>query len=116
MWCFGGGNRLDSALVFHPLDTTSLCAIAQTLLDQTAQRLSHHGVTLSAGPDVLRVLCSLAKRDGSGARPLRRLIADLVETPAANLLLSGTLLSGQTLTVIPSQEGTTLSLSPNSPE
>ena len=108
-------DRLDSVVVFHPLDRSSLCAIAQTLLEQTARRLARHGVTLSAHPDVLPILCTLAGKD-EGARPLRRLIADLVETPAADLLLSEGLASGQTLTVLPSPENTGLSISVNLPK
>ena len=108
-------DRPDSILVFHPLEESSLCAIAQTLLDQTAQRLSHHGIALSADPAVFPILCSLAGKE-EGARPLRRLIADLVETPAAELLLSGKLAAGQTLTVLPSSGNTGLSISVNLPK
>ena len=36
-------NRLDAALVFHPLEQGDLCRIARRLLDETGKRLARAG-------------------------------------------------------------------------
>ena len=93
-------NRLDAALVFHPLEQGDLCRIARRLLDETGARLAAHGVKLDVAEEAL----SLLAREGSsreyGARPLRRAVARLVEDPAADLLLSGRMKKGDTLHVL----------------
>ena len=92
-------NRLDSVLVFHPLDAAALSAITRQLLDETRGRLGKLGVAM----EVEEGAVSLLAREGSdqeyGARPLRRAIAAMVEDPAADLMLSGRLKEGGTLRV-----------------
>ena len=98
-------NRLDAALVFHPLEQGDLCRIARRLLDETGKRLAGQGVKLDVEEGALALL---AREGGSreyGARPLRRAVASLVEDPAADLLLSGRMKKGDTLHVI-AREGT----------
>ena len=98
-------NRLDAALVFHPLEQGDLCRIARRLLDETGKRLAGQGVKLDVEEEALALL---AREGGSreyGARPLRRAVASLVEDPAADLLLSGRMKKGDTLHVI-AREGT----------
>ena len=90
-------NRLDAALVFHPLDPPILAAITQQLLEQTGERLSALGIHLQVDQEAVRLL---AQSDGTyGARPLRRAIAAQVEDPAADLMLEGCLKRGDTLQV-----------------
>ena len=98
-------NRLDAALVFHPLEQGDLCRIARRLLDETGKRLAGQGVKLDVEEGALALL---AREGGSreyGARPLRRAVARLVEDPAADLLLSGRMKKGDTLHVV-AREGT----------
>ena len=93
-------NRLDAALVFHPLEQGDLCRIARRLLDETGKRLAGQGVKLDVEEGALALL---AREGGSreyGARPLRRAVARLVEDPAADLLLSGQMKKGDTLHVL----------------
>ena len=93
-------NRLDAALVFHPLEQGDLCRIARRLLDETGKRLAGQGVKLDVEEGALALL---AREGGSreyGARPLRRAVARLVEDPAADLLLSGRMKKGDTLHVL----------------
>ena len=93
-------NRLDAALVFHPLEQGDLCRIARRLLDETGKRLAGQGVKLDVEEGALALL---AREGGSreyGARPLRRAVARLVEDPAADLLLSGRMKKWDTLHVL----------------
>ena len=90
-------NRLDGALVFHPLSTQALHAIAETLLRESSARFARLGVTLVWDGDAVCALCALGDARTYGARPLRRILAAHVEDPAARMLLSGALVSGNTL-------------------
>lgn len=84
-------NRLDAALVFHPLDHTSLVSITRQLLDQAGARLAELGVSLSAEEGAVELLARSGGDREYGARPLRRAVSSLVEDPAADLVLRGAL-------------------------
>ena len=90
-------NRLDGALVFHPLASDVLLTIAETLLQESAGRFSRLGIALTWDSKTAAVLCAQGDSKTYGARPLRRLLARQVEDPAALMLLSGELAAGKTL-------------------
>ena len=92
-------NRLDAALVFHPLDSQTLAAITQQLLSQTGERLSALGIGLQVETEAVRLLAQTGAGQDYGARPLRRAIAAQVEDPAADLMLEGCLKKGDSLQV-----------------
>ena len=92
-------NRLDAALVFHPLDSQTLAAITQQMLSQTGERLSAMGIGLQVEPEAVHLLAQTGAGQDYGARPLRRAIAAQVEDPAADLMLEGCLKKGDSLQV-----------------
>ena len=92
-------NRLDAALVFHPLDGETLAAITRQLLDQTGQRLAAQGISLQVEEGAVALLAQSGRDRDYGARPLRRAVARQVEDPAADLILSGRLKKGDALRV-----------------
>ena len=93
-------NRLDSVLVFHPLDRDSLGAITRQLLAETGDRLNRLGVELEVEDPAVDLLASQGSNREYGARPLRRAISSLVEDPAADLMLAGQVKKGDTLQVV----------------
>ena len=90
-------------LAFHPLDHTSLVSITRQLLDQAGARLAELGVSLSAEEGAVELLARSGGDREYGARPLRRAVSSLVEDPAADLVLRGALVPGDTLQVSVSQ-------------
>ena len=84
-------NRLDETILFHPLGEEEMTAITRKLLHQLADRLAEKGVELAVSEEALSWLAQAGKDPRYGARPLRRLIRDRVENPAAELLLQGEL-------------------------
>ncbi len=101
-------NRLDAALVFHPLDHTSLVSITRQLLDQAGARLAELGVSLSAEEGAVELLARSGGDREYGARPLRRAVSSLVEDPPQTLVLRGALVPGDTLQVSVSQNKVTV--------
>lgn len=92
-------NRLDSTLVFHPLEEETLTSIVRQLLEETRQRLGRLEVTLTVDEAAVALLARRGRDRNYGARPLRRAIAAWVEDPAADLLLRGSAAPGSTLKV-----------------
>ena len=90
-------NRLDAALVFHPLSPQALHTIAENLLQTCGERFARLGVTLVWDKEATAAVCAMGDAKTYGARPLRRILARQVEDPAARMLLSGELVSGNTL-------------------
>ncbi|MBO5340260.1 MAG: ATP-dependent Clp protease ATP-binding subunit [Oscillospiraceae bacterium] len=91
-------GRLDGAPVFHPLDEQALGQVAQLQMDATRARLKSLGIALSVSDAAIAHLVRSSTDPAHGARPLRRAITEQIEDPAAELILSGSLAAGSTLT------------------
>ena len=105
-------NRLDETVVFRQLGREELSAIARRMLDQLSGRLEPLGVILSVTAQAEEALAKAGFDPDYGARPLRRAIRAQVEDPAAELLLSGALPPGSTLTVEEAEGAVRLTPSP----
>jgi ATP-dependent Clp protease ATP-binding subunit ClpC len=89
-------NRIDEPIYFAPLDRAAVSEIAERLLDALADTMiRENGVTLTVEPSVVDAIVAAGGYDAAyGARPLRRVIARLVEAPLAREVLSGNLKRG----------------------
>nr|AXP85367.1 ClpC [Apicomplexa sp. WK-2018_Corallicola] len=83
-------NRLDGVVVFQPLSINYLTNIVDKFLDQISSNLKRNGspLCLSVSPEVKHILAKIAYQPLYGARPLKRLIANLIETPISDILLN----------------------------
>ena len=92
-------NRIDETVVFRKLTQEDLQQVTRLFLHALAERMQVLDIALEVTD---RCVALLAKRgfDGKlGARPLRRVVRNLVEDPAATRLLRGELRAGDTLLV-----------------
>jgi len=92
-------NRVDETVVFHPLETEQLTKIVDIQLDRLRARLTERRISLSVTPAALRYLGERGYDPVYGARPLKRLIQQEIETPMARQLVKGELRDGDTATV-----------------
>jgi ATP-dependent Clp protease ATP-binding subunit ClpB len=92
-------NRVDETVVFHPLETEQLTKIVDIQLDRLRARLTERRIILSVTPAALRHLGERGYDPVYGARPLKRLIQQEIETPMARQLVKGELRDGDTATV-----------------
>ena len=92
-------NRVDETVVFHPLETEQLAKIAEIQLERLRARLGERRITLTITPAALRYLGERGYDPLYGARPLKRLIQQVLETPIARHLIKGELRDGDTATV-----------------
>ena len=98
-------NRVDETVVFHPLETDQLTKIVEIQLERLKARLAERRITLAVSPAALRHLAERGYDPVYGARPLKRLIQQEVETPMARQLVKGELTDGDTAHVDMKQEG-----------
>ncbi len=87
-------NRVDEVVVFHPLAKEQLQGIATIQLDLLGRRLAEHGLKLTLSDAVLDKLLEAGFDPVYGARPLKRVIQQLVENPLAESILSGKFAAG----------------------
>jgi ATP-dependent Clp protease ATP-binding subunit ClpB len=92
-------NRIDEIVVFHPLAEDHLTKIVDIQLDRLRKRLAERHITLAVTPEALRSLGRRGYDPTYGARPLKRLIQQEIETPLARQLVKGELRDGETATV-----------------
>ena len=92
-------NRLDDIVLFKPLQVGEIVRIVSLLADQLRSRLADRSICLEITPQAQEQIA----RDGYdpvyGARPLKRTLQRLLETPIAKALLRGELREGGTVVV-----------------
>lgn len=92
-------NRLDEAVVFHPLDNSQIKQIARIQLARLAQRLQQRDYQLAVSEAALDKLAAVGFDPLFGARPLKRAIQQHLENPLAQSLLQGNILPGETIVI-----------------
>ena len=92
-------NRIDDAIVFHPLAREHIRAITEIQLQQLQARLSDRDIKLQFSDAALNKLSEVGFDPVYGARPLKRAIQELVENPLAQSLLSGDIQIGEMVNV-----------------
>ena len=93
-------NRVDETIIFRRLGEGDMLAITNVLLRDVARRFEALGLTLRVPEETQRLLAALGHDESYGARPLRRVIQLRIVDAAAELLLSGTLQAGDTVTAV----------------
>ena len=90
-------NRVDEVVVFHPLTQEELAPIVEIQLERLRARLADRQMTLELTPATIVELASRGYDPVYGARPLKRLIQQEIETPLSRLIIQGKALDGQTI-------------------
>ncbi len=92
-------NRIDEIIVFHALTEQELMQIVDLLVREVDERLREQGLTLELTPAAKKLLVREGYNPAYGARPLRRTVQRLVETPLSRSLLRGLFKPGDTILV-----------------
>jgi ATP-dependent Clp protease ATP-binding subunit ClpB len=102
-------NRVDEAVVFHPLGQGQIRAICSIQIDQLRRRLQEKDMELELSETALDLLGEAGFDPVYGARPLKRAIQRQLENPLANEILSGHFLPGDIIKVDNATDGLTFS-------
>jgi ATP-dependent Clp protease ATP-binding subunit ClpB len=89
-------NRVDETVVFHPLSTAQLITIVDIQLTRLQSRLAERRITLDVTTQAKADLARRGYDPVYGARPLKRLIQQDLETPIGYALVQGELRDGDT--------------------
>ena len=102
-------NRVDEAVVFHPLGQGQIRAICKIQIDLLRRRLQEKDMGLEVSETALDLLGEAGFDPVYGARPLKRAIQRQLENPLANEILSGRFLPGDIIKVEHATDGLTFS-------
>jgi len=92
-------NRVDGVVVFHSLTKEQIRKIVDLMLATVNQQLSEKGIKLEVTDAAKDFLGEKGYDEVFGARPLRRVIQDMVEDKLSEALLSGKFQSGDIVVV-----------------
>ena len=92
-------NRVDDAVVFHPLDKAEIRQIAEIQLGTLVKRLAERDMTISFSDEAMDLIAAAGFDPVYGARPLKRAIQQEIENPLANKILSGAFMGGDEIKV-----------------
>ncbi len=92
-------NRLDAVIQFAPLSAETINNVVDKLLAELDEQLRSQGVSLNVTAQARQWLAENGYDVKMGARPMARLITDVIKKPLSDELLFGRLASGGDATV-----------------
>ncbi len=92
-------NRIDDAVVFHPLGHDHIRAICNIQIQYLRDRLEEQELSLEVTEAALDSLGEAGFDPVYGARPLKRAIQNKLENPLAEAILAGDFVPGDTIHV-----------------
>jgi ATP-dependent Clp protease ATP-binding subunit ClpC len=101
-------NRVDDVIVFHALGMPEIRQIVNLEIEKVRERLREQGCELLLTDPGQEWLAVHGYDEQYGARPLRRLIQQEVETPLSEMLLAEGMIAGVTIVVDAGESGLVL--------
>ena len=92
-------NRIDETLIFHSLGKAEIRNIVDLQLKQLSARLQDNGISMQIDDAAKDLLAEAGYDPDFGARPLKRAIIQLVETPVSKMMIAGNISAGQKLQI-----------------
>ncbi|TCN83644.1 ATP-dependent Clp protease ATP-binding subunit ClpA [Shewanella fodinae] len=87
-------NRLDAIIWFNSLDMTIIAKVVDKFLVELQAQLDQKGVTLEVSDEARTLLAEKGYDKSMGARPMARVVKDLLKRPLADEILFGKLEAG----------------------
>ncbi len=92
-------NRIDASIVFHSLTAEQIREIVELELHRVRTQLAEQEIALEVTTEAMDLLAERGYDHTYGARPLRRIIQNLIEDPLAEGLLESRFASNTTIRV-----------------
>lgn len=90
-------SRIDQVIVYAPLKQESLERITELHIKELRVILEKKGVRLEVSKGVVEEIAARAFQQNSGARPIRRVVQELLEDPIAHSMVNKELKAGQSV-------------------
>ena len=91
-------NRIDEIIVFQRLNKEDIRNIAEIMLNQVSERLKKQNINVSFEKSVEELIIDSLDDINFGARPMRRLIQNLVEDKIVDEYLNGKITENMNVT------------------
>jgi len=98
-------NRVDEILVFHSLTKEQLAQIVDIQVAWLQRRLADRRIELEFSQEAKILLAERGYDPVHGARPLKRVIQKIVETPLAKKIMAGGVPDGSSVVVGTDEQG-----------
>ena len=92
-------NRIDETLIFHSLKREDIRRIVALQMEILAGRLADKEIKLEVSDAALDLIAEVGYDPDFGARPLKRAIISMVETPLSRKMIAGELSEGNRLLI-----------------
>jgi ATP-dependent Clp protease ATP-binding subunit ClpC len=109
-------NRIDSTVVFHSLTREEIRQIVDLQLQSVIKQLKEKSIAIEITETAKDVLGKKGYDEVYGARPLRRVIQNMIEDRLSEDLLRGQFTSGDTVLIDAAAEGEELTFNVKHPE
>ena len=93
-------NRIDEIIVFHKLAQDEIEQIIDIMLKQVEERLKDNSISIVIDKSVKELIAKKGIDANYGARPLRRVIQNLVEDKIAEAILDGKIKTNKKATLV----------------
>ena len=98
-------NRLDEIIIFDRLAREDMAGIVSIQLGRLEKRLAGRKIGIELDEDARQWLADRGYDPAYGARPLKRVIQKALEDPLAELILSGSVIDGESVSVTAGPDG-----------
>jgi len=92
-------NRVDEIIIFNPLGKEEIKEIVGLLLKKTQDKLKDKGFNIGFEDEVIKFIADVGFDRLYGARPLKRVIQNMIENELAGEILSGKFVKGDNIKV-----------------
>ena len=92
-------NRVDETIFFKALTLQQLSAIVDIQMEHLRKLLAEHNITFDITDDAKELLATRGFNPIYGARPLKRVIRQMVENPLSKLILAQKFIDGDKLII-----------------
>ena len=92
-------NRIDEIVTFKPFSESTILRITRLLLEKEVEMIKESGYELEFTEEAVELLVKRTYDPENGARPIRRGITKLIETPLSELIINNRLSKGDRVLV-----------------
>ncbi len=98
-------NRIDEVVIFHQLTREQLVDIVDIKVEDLVLRLKEKRIKMDLTPEAKHYLAEAGYSETYGARPLKRVIQNEVETEVGKLIVAGKVMEGDSIVVDANERG-----------
>jgi ATP-dependent Clp protease ATP-binding subunit ClpB len=100
-------NRIDEIILFHRLKKSEMTSIVDIQMGRLRKLLDDRKIVITLDASAREWLAEKGWDPAYGARPLKRVIQKEVQDPMAEMILSGDVKDGETVTISAGKQGLT---------